>query len=196
MIKLQIHYTTLGGVKKSKTYSYMNPASTDVVLKDFANALNDLTTNTAGDIYKIDTALLLNDDSDDIVTPIVTTGKQDPQLALSTYSLYAPTAGTHTFVVDATYLGDGILSAQIVDDSRYKYSANINGKQITFTKMGLEPGDGSGTDTFIVSVSETDSYYSDSAVIQCAYYGQSGGFEQEPDMPDVSDAPIDPIDEP
>ena len=80
MIKVQIHYTTIDGVKKSKVYSYVNPAASDVTIKDFANALNSLTTNTTGDIYKIDTAILLDDDSDDIVTPIV---QEESQISLS-----------------------------------------------------------------------------------------------------------------
>ena len=71
MIKAQITYRTITGERKTRTVTYINPESSDVTIKDFVNALYSLTTNTTGDIYKIDTAILLDDDSDDIVTPIV-----------------------------------------------------------------------------------------------------------------------------
>lgn len=72
MIKIKITYLTQGGEKKTRSYPYANPNSDNVTLKDFANALFALSDNSISDIYKIDTMVLL-DDSDDIVTPIVET---------------------------------------------------------------------------------------------------------------------------
>ena len=80
MINVQVYYTTKDGVKKSRKVSYANPNADKVTLKEFIEALYGLTQNTIREIYRIDTAILLNDDSDDIVTPIV---QEESQISLS-----------------------------------------------------------------------------------------------------------------
>ena len=159
MIKVQIHYTTIDGVKKSKIYSYVNPAASDVTIKDFANALNSLTTNTTGDIYKIDTAILLDDDSDDIVTPIVEddTGT-DTNLLISSNTVNLAYNSVSSTTITATYNGRGTLTAT----GGTHTSTTVNNKVVTITAAEL---DDDYTDTVLINVSAAGNYYSDTASI-------------------------------
>ena len=153
MIKVQIHYTTIDGVKKSKVYSYVNPAASDVTIKDFANALNSLTTNTTGDIYKIDTAILLDDDSDDIVTPIVTTEPQSPGLILSPNSLnFNLDCAVHEkkSVWTMCNVRDVVTVTHIGGDDCAKFNLNISSIDFTATSAG--------SGTWLVSVDTDEGY--------------------------------------
>lgn len=158
MIKIQVNYQTASGARKTRNITYANPKSDNATLKDFTNALYSLTTNTVKDIYKIDTVVLL-DDSDDIVTPIVVSEKQRPNLTLDKYSLANNSTGD---TVTANYDGDGTLS---VSSSYYPYyDYTVNGNQIIFTRNKEKAGS-LYTDTYVVTVSETGNYESDTATV-------------------------------
>lgn len=157
MIKMQVYYTTINGEKKSKIYSYINPESSDVTIKDFANALFNLSTNTTGDIYKIDTAILLDDDSDDIVTPIVQTQQQVQLVTLNPSSLIL-TAGVAGSEVTVTRHGDGAIS--VTNYNPTFFNVDVNGNVITVTALAVATP---GSYELIVNVAETDSYYADSS---------------------------------
>ena len=172
MIKVQVNYTTTSGEKKTRNITYANPASSNATLKDFAQALYSLTTNTITDIYKIDTAVLLEDDSDDIVTPIVTTGKQSPNLTLSSYSLEPDTNKTIT----ATFSGNGTVSVSSNGTMYFNYQ--VSGNSITFTASGEALDTMNGVDeSYIVTLSETDEYESDTAVVR--FYVAGTPYEEE-----------------
>lgn len=175
MIKMQVYYTTINGEKKSKIYSYINPESSDVTIKDFANALFNLSTNTTGDIYKIDTAILLDDDSDDIVTPIVTS-KVSPQLSLSanTLSLIYGEGTNHSSDVTVTRLGDGVISTAFIDGTDCA-TTSISDTTITFT------GSLEGTGNYRVSVAESNDYFAESTTLTVNV--DSGGAVEIPSPP-------------
>ncbi len=58
MLKVQVNYITERGERKSKSISYANPEASNFTLKEFANALYALSTNSVEDIYKIENAEL------------------------------------------------------------------------------------------------------------------------------------------
>ena len=158
MIKLKINYLTTNGERKTRNIPYANPNASSYTLKDFATALYDLTDNTIEDIYKIDTVVLI-DDSDDIVTPIVTSEKQRPNLTLDKYSLED---NVESDTVIATYDGNGTLSVSNPYYPYYNYT--VNGNQIIFTRNKEKAGS-LYTDTYVVTVSETGNYESDTATV-------------------------------
>lgn len=137
MIKLQLNYTDSLGNKKSKTYSYVNNLRTDAELKNFAEAVNDLTTNTLGTVYKIDTNILLDDPSDDIVTPVIesSTALLNPNFSLNpTNNAAVPMdyestqiKDPDTFTITANHLGNGTLILPAVSNIR----AYVDGDTIT-----------------------------------------------------------------
>lgn len=170
MIKMQVYYTTINGEKKSRIYSYINPESSDVTIKDFANALFNLSTNTTGDIYKIDTAILLDDDSDDIVTPIVIAEKQNQTVTLNPSSLIL-TAGGAGSEVTVSRLGDGAIT--VTNYNSAFFTVNVNGNVITVTALAAASP---GAYNFTVNVAETDSYYAGSSdFIVTTMLNPSGG---------------------
>ena len=195
MIKVQIHYTTIDGVKKSKVYSYVNPAASDVTIKDFANAMYSLTTNTTGDIYKIDTAILLDDDSDDIVTPIVTTEKQDPQLTATDYDY------NEDDYIYINYLGDGKLSFSNIPYGYYIHHDSDNKYELLLGGFTFDPDNDYWSDGYdeendewddadeyfdqdiTVTLAETDEYYSDTATFNV--------YCEEDDDHGSTDIPVD-----
>lgn len=173
MIKIQVTYTTANGERKTRYFPYANPQSTNGTLKDFANALYNLSTNTVKDIYKIDTAVLLYDDSDDIVTPIETTGKLNPNLTLDKYTL-ENNVGSDTVI--ATYDGDGTLSVSNHNYPYYDYT--VNGNQIVFKRNDEPSGSEEVTDTYVVTVSETADYQSDTATVTVVV-GEENPYDDE-----------------
>ena len=170
MIKVQIHYTTIDGVKKSKVYSYVNPAASDVTIKDFANAMYSLTTNTT-----------------DIITPIVTTGKQSPNLQLSKSNFTVHRSGDMQGVnyvdsdtVTVSYSGGGTLT---VSSDNNAVTASVSGSTVTVSHSAHFATKNGWNDSAAITVTcaESNDYYSDTASFNVSFNAPAYQVSDEDD---------------
>ena len=175
MINVQVYYTTKDGVKKSRKVSYANPNADKVTLKEFIEALYGLTQNTIREIYRIDTAILLNDDSDDIVTPIV---QEQTTRTLTLIPSSVTLTEDSSTQISASYLGDDALSSTFTSN-RHTVVYEINGKTITVTA-----GDTPGTYSIPFTLPSTDAYSSVGAVLEVICEANTVA----PPMPDPDEA--------
>ena len=104
--------------------------------------------------------------------------KQDPNLTLSSYSLEPNTNKTIT----ATFSGNGTISVSSV--GTYYFNYQVSGNSITFTPAPYEALDTvNGVDeSYIVTLSETDEYESDTAVVK--FYVAGTTYDEEEDDDD------------
>ena len=133
-----------------------------------------------------------------VTTPIVTTGKQDPNLTLNPAALTFNSAndnvefnsyGYGLETVTAAFSGNGTLSVTPNSGNYYTSLSRIDGNQIVFSLSNEEHGTNGFTETFVVTLSETDDYESDTAVISYAVAGIPDPGSDTPDDPVGPDIP-------
>lgn len=129
--------------------------------------INDNTKNYIRSIQETAEGLQFLDGNGNVVYELLTTiKKQSPNLILDKYSLED---NVESDTVIATYDGDGTLSVQSASDPFWcYYNYTVNGNQINFElKHDKDHLFDSilREETYIVTLSETDSYQSDTATV-------------------------------
>ncbi len=128
--------------------------------------INDNTKNYVRSIQETDEGLQFLDGNGNVVYSLTTFQKQSPNLILDKYSLED---NVESDTVIATYDGDGTLSVQsVIDPFWCYYNYTVNGNQINFELKHDKDHpyvSSRNEETYIVTLSETDNYQSDTATV-------------------------------
>lgn len=153
---LQIKSTNAAtGAKMTTTLTYVNPDANSATLKNFAQKLNNLTTNN---YVEADRVQSINVDTEDV--PIIPTPKESPNLTIGNWG-----QSQSGFEAQVSYEGDGYVTLATppttttgTASSRYTTDIIYTNNKATKVRVATTSSPSGTTIPVYISISETELY--------------------------------------